>query len=186
MCYSYQQAKCAPQTRLGGFTLIELMIALAIACVLLVSALPSLRNLYRDHTLTLQANELINHINFARSTSVLRNIPITLCRTTSETATSCATGSAAWNFWMIRTNSNSVLYRGRLSPNKSLSQTLNSTSNVIVFGADGLARINGALASSGKYFQIIGTNDSEGNSRCLKFGAGTRLQVVKKTGACNG
>ncbi|RFF27321.1 GspH/FimT family pseudopilin [Wenzhouxiangella sp. 15190] len=59
--------------RTAGFTLIELIVAIAVAAILLTIAVPSLSNLIRNNEVTGQTNELVALINFARSEAIRRN-----------------------------------------------------------------------------------------------------------------
>lgn len=63
-----------------GFTLIELIVAIAVAAILLTVAVPSLTNLIRSNRVTGQTNELVAMINFARNEAIRRNddIPVVL------------------------------------------------------------------------------------------------------------
>jgi len=56
-----------------GFTLIELIVAIAVAAILLTVAVPSLTDLIRNNRVTGQTNELVAMINFARNEAIRRN-----------------------------------------------------------------------------------------------------------------
>jgi type IV fimbrial biogenesis protein FimT len=170
-------------TQQYGLTLVELMVTLGVASILFTLAVPSLTQLYRSHELTSQANEMLVTINFARSVSITRNMSVRLCRTYSETNTSCVTSSGAWQHWLVLASNGEVLQRSVLPDSMGLTQTLDLSDDTITFGADGLARTNGALIS-GKRFQIQVNADTAGESRCLEFGAGSRSRIIKTTGDC--
>lgn len=60
------------QKRFGGFTLIELMVTVAIAAVLAFVAIPSLTTYMRNAALTSAANTLLASMNAARSEAMKR------------------------------------------------------------------------------------------------------------------
>ncbi|HSH42747.1 MAG TPA: GspH/FimT family pseudopilin [Arenicellales bacterium] len=63
----------------SGFTLVELMITLAIAAILLTVGLPSFQNILQNNRVTTQANGLVGALNLARSEAIKRgaNISVT-------------------------------------------------------------------------------------------------------------
>jgi len=63
---------------LRGFTLIELMITVAVGGILLSIAVPSFQNIIRENRLATQANELIGSLNLARSEAIRRGINVTV------------------------------------------------------------------------------------------------------------
>jgi len=64
----------------SGFTLIELMVTLAIAAILFGIAIPSFTSTFSSNRLTASANELVTALNFARSEAIKRGIQVTVRR----------------------------------------------------------------------------------------------------------
>lgn len=64
--------------RAGGFTLIELIVAITVLAILLTIGVPSIQKLIKDNRVTSQTNELVALINFARNESIRRNDSITV------------------------------------------------------------------------------------------------------------
>ena len=69
-----------PVFRNKGFTLIELMITLAIAAILLVVGIPSFRDLMIRSRLSGQVQEFYGVINFARSEAIKRGNFVSICK----------------------------------------------------------------------------------------------------------
>jgi type IV fimbrial biogenesis protein FimT len=70
-------------SRARGFTLMELMVTLAIAAILATIAVPSFQTMINNNRLTSQANEFISALNYARSEAVKRGTSVILTANTS-------------------------------------------------------------------------------------------------------
>lgn len=89
----------APQ---GGFTLVELMVTLAVLAILIGVAIPSFSTLMASNRLTAATNNFVTAINLARMEALRRNQRVTLCKA-APGATSCDTSpSSSWgNGWVV-------------------------------------------------------------------------------------
>lgn len=70
-----------PIINLRGFTLIELMITLAVATVLLSTALPNFVQAINNNRLATNTNDFIASLNLARSESIKRGFNVVVART---------------------------------------------------------------------------------------------------------
>lgn len=85
--------------KLNGFTLMELMTALAIAAILATIAVPSFQTLLQNSKQTSQLNTLTSSLVFARSEASKRSTTVSLC--SSADGANCAS-SADWEQgWII-------------------------------------------------------------------------------------
>ena len=73
--------KGAALIRFDGFTLIQLLITLAVASTVLAVGVPSFRDLILDNRRTATINALVTAIQAARIESLKRNTAIILCKT---------------------------------------------------------------------------------------------------------
>ena len=69
-----------------GFTLIELMVTIAIAGILVGIAIPNFTSIITSNRLTAGANELVTALNLARSEAVKRGIQVTVRRKSSTSS----------------------------------------------------------------------------------------------------
>jgi len=88
----------------SGFTVIELLIVLAIATILMTYGMPSFVNFIRDVRASSVMNRLTSDIHLARNESVKRNARVLLCARANATSSSCSGAPAAttWmNGWLV-------------------------------------------------------------------------------------
>lgn len=83
-----QQTKLpsASHSRSGGFTLVELMVTLAVVAILATIGVPSYQTLVNNNRLTTQANSLVSAMNFARSEAIKRSQSVTVADSNGDTA----------------------------------------------------------------------------------------------------
>ncbi len=82
-----------------GFTLLELVVTLALVAVLLVLAIPLFINLRTEARLTTLTNELVGAYHFARNRAIHSGRRVTLCR--SKNGETCYSGRGWADGWMV-------------------------------------------------------------------------------------
>lgn len=92
------RARRQPRRPRSGFTLIELVIAIAVASVLAALAAPSFGGLRRAAGVSAATSELLSALHFARSRAALEGLPVTLCLSKDEStcARSTSAGASGW------------------------------------------------------------------------------------------
>ena len=93
--------------RQQGFTLVELMIALSIASILLMLAVPSMEDAAINAKLRSQANAFLASLHFARSEGIKRNRRVVVCKSASGTSCVADDGATGWEQgWIVFQDTN--------------------------------------------------------------------------------
>ena len=139
-----------------GFTLIELLVAISILTILAMVAVPSFNDFFVRNKVSGVANELMATLNLARSESVRRGQPVSVCKSTD--GTSCAGTGTHWDSgWIVFVNedddSPAVVDTGEsileVRQNLPVGVTVRSNTNFtnyITFSRTGLANNIGTFA----------------------------------------
>jgi len=85
-----------------GFTLIEMMVVVAILGVFAVVAVPSFVTMIQNNRITSQANTLLGALYYARSEAIKRSDPVQICK--SNTGTGCDNSLAWHDGWLVWTD----------------------------------------------------------------------------------
>lgn len=108
--------KTLPNPKLmPGFTLIELMVTIAIAAVVMALAVPSFNTAIQNNRITSHLNEFIASLNYTRSEAVKRGVPVTMCKSSNGTICVVDAGATNWSQgWIIWSddNNNSIYNAG--------------------------------------------------------------------------
>ncbi len=78
--------------REAGFTLIELMVTVAVALIAMLVAIPSYTQFVQENRMISQANSFVIAVNLARSEAIKRNVNTILCPTANRTDCTAAGG----------------------------------------------------------------------------------------------
>ncbi|GAB3686010.1 GspH/FimT family pseudopilin [Salinisphaera aquimarina] len=85
--------------RAGGFTLLELIVTIAVAAILLAVAIPSYRSMVQRNALAANVNDLVGDLNYARAQAVTRGQDVFIC--SSRNQTSCSTDGDWSQGWVL-------------------------------------------------------------------------------------
>lgn len=89
----------------GGFTLVELLVTIAVAAILLSLAMPSFSDATLSGKLAASANDLVAGVTLGRSEAIKRNAVASMC--VSSNGTSC--GSGGWEQgWIVIAGGNVI------------------------------------------------------------------------------
>lgn len=91
--------------RHGGFTLMELLVTLAVAAIVLTIGIPSFREMILNNRMVTQTNDLLGALALTRSEAIKRGVRVVMCRSAGS---GCAMDSTSvWEAgWMIFADQN--------------------------------------------------------------------------------
>ncbi len=151
----------------GGFTLLELMVTVAVVAILAAVATPSLVSVVNSNRLATQANELVASLQIARSEAIRLNNTVTLCRSTD--GASCA-AAGPWTRWIVISGTE-VLRDSSLRPPIQIT----SVDAAVNFRSDGRARTPAGALSSNVFTVCIPTTYPPQNRRVVDLALGSRV-----------
>lgn len=125
----------------NGFTLIELMIVVALVAILAAVGVPSFREFIQNNRLATQANTFLTGLKLARSEAVKRGVNVVVCASNDQVQ--CA---GTWNNgWILFVDGNGDNARAttetliRVGAGTASPLTLTNSGNPIVYQASGIA-----------------------------------------------
>lgn len=89
----------ARRSNVRGFTLIELMITLVVLAIVVVAALPNLRDLLQRNRLVAQSNEMVAALSYARTEAIRAGRLAGVC-SSSDGAACGGTWQDGWIVWV--------------------------------------------------------------------------------------
>jgi type IV fimbrial biogenesis protein FimT len=94
--------------RSEGFTIVELMVTIAVAAILVAIATPSLTTFIQNSRETSEANSLVMSLDYARSEAIKEDAPVEVCAS-ADPYTACSGDVAAGGWatgWIVQTTAN--------------------------------------------------------------------------------
>ena len=177
--------------RQTGFTLVELMITVALLGILLAAAAPNFDSALNSSRLAGVANELTGAVNVARAEAIRRNQRVALCRSADGAA--CAE-SGNWTGWMVFVDADSncsraateeVIKTGSVDAPVIVreSAAISALAGCIAFRPDGIARgTDGAALLAGSLAACIPTTRPAENVRAVAIAFGGRTTLRRQNG----
>lgn len=184
-----------PSRRGAGFTLVELMVTIAVLAILLAIGIPAFASLIAANRLTSATNELVASLQTARTEAIRRNTRITVCPA-APTATACS-GSwrDGWIVFLDQTPGNApapesaddILFRGGPLPTGIVAVAGAPLSSYVSFTANGFSTQLGGGFLAGT-LRVCSTSTALTNDRRARdlvlIGSG-RIVLTTPTGVAS-
>jgi type IV fimbrial biogenesis protein FimT len=179
--YSAKPSPGLSPRRVGGFTLVEAMVVIAISAILMVLAAPSMRNLIESNGVSDSVDSLTGSIAFARAEAIKRGVPVAICPSNAATTgtVACETGTEWANGWIVfvdyagdgalATNDSVLRMQGSFTKNGAI--TL-APAGTLVF------KPMGTLGSRAAGFTFASPSSISSLSKMVCVGLGGRARVV--------
>lgn len=167
--------------RAGGFTLLELMVTVAVLAIVAGLAAPSFRNVIQSNRLVSSSNEMVAMLQAARLAAVSSRINVTVCPTADGSTCTASAG----NHWIaLGPGAAGVLREIRLHPSVAVkaSPSLVTAGYRMVFGPNGFSRVGtGTGGSVGLCIAGLSGN----NSADVGVSAGRISTVRRQSATCS-
>lgn len=166
-----------------GFTMIELLVTIAILAIMLSIAVPNFITFVQNSRLVGQTNDLVTSLNYARSEAIKRGVRVSVCSRLNNTTCS---GAAVFNWdtgWLVfvNPNGNAVADAGEMV--LQVRQPLENGNTLRTAGIQRVTYQNSGFSGNADTFRLC---DSRGatSGRAIVVSLQGRVSTRTATTAC--
>lgn len=170
----------------SGFTLVELMVVLAIAVFLVTSAIPSFQSFVQNNRMSTTTHQFVTSINFARSEAVKRGTRVTMCK--SSDSSTCNNTNGWEQGWIIFADNNGDGQRQTGGTPEELLRVQNALDgSITISGQDDVENLISYVGSG--FAQSIAGNSLRNSHSTLvvcdsrEFGSHAKALILSTTGS---
>lgn len=172
---SFMKGLGTPRNTMGhrraeGFSLVELMVTVAVVAILAAVATPSLVSVVNNNRLAAQSNEMVASLQIARSEAVRMNAQVSVCRSTD--GASCA-AAGAWTRWIVISGAQVLRDSSVRAPVQ-----ITSGAATITFRPDGLSRDATGGLTDNSFTVCVPTNKPPQNQRVVTLARGNTVTTT--------
>lgn len=169
----------ATREAVAGFTMIELMITIALVAIMISLAYPSFVSVVNSNRLAGATNDLVGDLQYARSEAIRRNTRVTACA--SSDGSTCS--GSDWSEWIVRVGAPAEVLRvGHAEPPVQLLASASADAEGVTFRSDGLARKADGTLHAATFGICMETTNPEENVRELSLAFGSRITTKRSDG----
>lgn len=171
----------------AGFTLIELMVTVAVLAVLVGIAAPGFRRIIHANRLTTAANEVVAALQAARVEAIRRNSRVTLCPST-DGSTCTGTDWTRLIVYTTKTNGTREVIKDVATTQQNAGITVSgvlssgTAVSAVSFGADGRVRVGTGTDTAGAIVLTSNKLPTASATRRVDMAA-SRIAVCTPSGA---
>lgn len=168
-----------------GFTLIEMIVTMAVAAILLTVAVPSFKYVTNNNRMSAENNGLLGDLQFARAEAIKEGRTVTVC--VSADGATCANSTAWQSGWIVFSDPTNVgvvdagetILRVQHTFSSSDSYAASNNVSAITFNRDGYA----IGIANGTLITLHDSSNTSAWTRCLSVNLSGQLTTLLYDGA---